>query len=125
MKIVCAMKSNFGFSVFLGVLFVTSVLLQPPPCKIQFLVKHILDFIEMHFNILGVESEHTCPLNEEYKCGGSPCQTTCESYECTCYVNTFLPVNDCYCVDDYARDADGKCIDAQTENCKQLKKPCQ
>lgn len=72
----------------------------------------------------GVPSEHTCPNDEKYICGGSPCQTTCKSLGCRCNVQTFAPVNGCYCIDGYARNSKGKCIKVNDCDCKIEKIDC-
>ncbi|XP_022816591.1 inducible metalloproteinase inhibitor protein-like [Spodoptera litura] len=47
--------------------------------------------------------------NEHYECGSS-CQTTCATLGTACPIVNIRCKDDCYCNENYARDANGTCI---------------
>ncbi|KAJ8921419.1 hypothetical protein NQ315_003037 [Exocentrus adspersus] len=47
--------------------------------------------------------------NEKYNCG-SPCQTECSTLGQICPIVNIRCNDACYCIDGYARDANGVCI---------------
>lgn len=110
-------------SVFCALLFVGAVSCA---CNILFYILWTLFFSSFKNDtyFLGDPKQHKCPKWEKYLCGGSPCQTTCKKLGCECKIQTFAPVNGCYCIDGYARNSRGKCVKADSCDCRKEKLDC-
>uniref|UniRef100_A0A1B0AFD2 TIL domain-containing protein n=1 Tax=Glossina pallidipes TaxID=7398 RepID=A0A1B0AFD2_GLOPL len=52
----------------------------------------------------------TCPANEFYTECGDNCQRKCSTLNEPCLIRHIRCPDGCYCNNDYARNADGKCI---------------
>lgn len=118
LNILRTMKVHCGvISVILALLFMEVVFSQGIKCNFDYFLRVLINSNKPIWFFTGDPKQHCCPKNERYICGGSACLDSCKHYGCPCTIQTFAPVNGCYCIENYARDCFGVCRYLCDEKC--------